>query len=319
VRPRRSRARTITIVLVLIALTSLTFAAIKLFVLKRSSAASSEGRADSGTIMVTIAGSGTAQVLINGENKGTVETRHEFTLELPPRDYEVQVKPTAGAVCRRVVELKAKSIELVNCDFSEGAKPALLIIEGLKDDYRLFVDEEEVAAASAREPLKLAPGLPHTVVVKRGEEVLTRFEVTPEAGEEVHRKVGDAPGPGSTAPVAPNADKRTQAETPARPSEGASDAAPAAVALSSGVDQGEKRRQREVGWLVVYTRPEGLKVAVDNVDTGRVTPIHPGNRLELEAGRHHIAFEVEGTRYTYPITIEPGKVKEVVRQLPVRE
>jgi hypothetical protein len=92
-------------------------------------------------------------------------------------------------------------------------------------------------------------------------------------------------------------------------------AAPPADASTQARGDGEKN----VGWLVVSTRPKGLRVLIDNVDSGRVTPIAPPDRLELPAGHHRIAFEVDGVVYTYPFTIEAGKEKEVVRQLPATE
>ncbi len=67
------------------------------------------------------------------------------------------------------------------------------------------------------------------------------------------------------------------------------------------------------GFLTVTSKPPGAKVAIDNVDTGQVTPITRG--IALSPGRHKVTFTLGSDRHTFTVNITAGKTEPLNKEL----
>lgn len=68
------------------------------------------------------------------------------------------------------------------------------------------------------------------------------------------------------------------------------------------------------GYLIANTQPFA-HLFIDGVDSGRETPIAPGERISLRPGRHILAFTIQDERLSFEVLILPGQETKFVRDL----
>jgi hypothetical protein len=287
-----------------------------------------------GIIAVTVADLEPGEVHLNGKKVGVVEDGAAFTLEsLHPGEYEVMVRRPGAPDCVQSVDLRAKRIEVVQCRLTSVSRQAQLVLEGIDEGARVFVDRQEISAAATREPLLLDPGQPHEILVERAGAEPASIPVTLAPGERVTRQV-PPPRPKRSAvrtsrpspQAAPRPPQSPRVRTPA-PTPGPKTVAPVAVVATEraesppdGVDAAEDKEAAStaptVGYLVAWTTP-WARVLIDGQDTGVMTPIAPRAKIPLTPGKHIVAFVVGVERFQFPVVIEPGQVVKLNKNLPV--
>jgi hypothetical protein len=73
-----------------------------------------------------------------------------------------------------------------------------------------------------------------------------------------------------------------------------------------------------VGYLLADTTPPA-RVLVDGKDTGLTTPVTARDKIPLAPGKHAVTFVVGAEQFKTDVTIEPGKDKNLRRDLPIKK
>ncbi|MBI4508757.1 MAG: protein kinase [Deltaproteobacteria bacterium] len=249
--------------------------------------------ANDGTLVVAVADTHPAEVLVNGILKGKIDHGDPVKIEgMPPGSYQVVVRRAGAADCQSSVELGAGGTEVVSCRFFTSPPSATLHLEVATEGAIVLLDNQEISADAAREPMVLVPSVPHEIVVKRDGYVSSSLTLSLRPGEVAARRVELQPLSGVGG---------------ARPSVAPGSSRPRTVPLSQA---------QEFGYLIANTTP-WARVLIDNRDTGRTTPIAPRTRLPLLPGKHTVTFVVGEKKFSYPITIEVGTDYRLIEQLPI--
>ncbi len=290
-----------------------------------------------GTIAVALPGNeAEADVWLDDEHVGKVAGGEPLTLDpRPVGTYTIKVRRGTND-CQQKVEVTVGKPAIVTCSFTKDPDSGLLVLQGIRDDYTVFFDGQEMSLAAAREPIRLTPGITHSVVVKRGEEVIKELRPTARAGQELSRVLEEAP---VVATLAPSPGK--PAEPPAVAKESHADSGNAHADRSSSRSTHAHREHSEShpsghhgadktesgsksgdtpanGYLIANTVP-WARVWIDGKDTGRSTPIAKRSRLELPPGKHRVLFVFGKQKFPFAVTIEAGKTSKLVEDLPVSE
>ena len=292
-----------------------------------------------GTIAVALPGNeAEADVWVDNEHVGKVSGGKPLTLnQRPVGTYTIKVKRGTND-CQKKVEVTAKEPAIVTCSFTKDPDSGLLVLQGIRDDYTVFFDGQEMSLAAAREPIRLTPGVTHRVVVKRGNEVIKELRPTARAGQELSRVLAEAP---AVAVPAPQPKPGPPVEPPKKESHEDSSSGSAHAGRGSSRSTHAHKEHSELhssshhssgktetaeqkadapnkGYLIANTVP-WARVWIDGKDTGRSTPIAKRSRLELSPGKHKVTFVFGKQKFPYSVTIAPGKTAKLVEDLPVSE
>ncbi len=293
-----------------------------------------------GTIAVALPGNeAEADVWVDNEHVGKVSGGKPLTLpQRPVGTYTIKVKRGTND-CQKQVEVTAKEPAIVTCSFTKDPDSGLLVLQGIRDDYTVFFDGQEMSLAAAREPIRLMPGVTHSVVVKRGDEVIKELRPTARAGQELSRVLEEeppiavpAPSKPAPPPAAESVDKKPHEDVSsgsAHADRGSSrsthvhkEHSESHSSSHHGTGNAETADQKAdvstKGYLIANTVP-WARVWIDGKDTGRSTPIAKRSRLELKPGKHKVTFVFGKQKFPYTVTIESGKTAKLVEDLPVSE
>ncbi len=339
-RPRRVAAsRDIAIGCAIAALVIAAFVSAKFLVFGDEPRAEAEA-APTGTILVVVRDTGPAEVSLDGKRAGAIRDQSPLTLSsLPPGPHKVVVTREGAPPCEQSIDLASRQAKVVECSFPKAATHGRLILVGVDSKHRVFVDDQEISAEAAREPLNLTPGVEHIVQIKSGAAspaVVDEFTVELEAGQEERRDLKAASGRdkrtsrGSRSRGADDdddedeedadleSDSDADSEPEARPRTGT---APGFAAAASGAATPAARpaaqpASSQPATFTAFTRPFA-RVFIDGKDTGKMTPIAPRSAITLSPGAHQITFVVGDKEFSYRITLAPGERKNLVKTLPV--
>jgi serine/threonine protein kinase len=305
-----------------------------------------------GTIAVMADGSEPSEVTVDGAAVGVLKGDAPLTLGgIEPGDRLVRVTRGGAPPCEKRVDVRADKIEVVRCSFGQKqATGGSLLLTGVIDDHRVYVDDQEITAESAREPIQLTPGVEHTIVIKTGSKVVDQFAVNLQPGQEMQRQVALKTAgvkPSKTAEVSPAVDDEDGDKVPTKTagktveSEERTNTSPTPPSGSSSGDEELKPRKKETGssssgssgssaklgdgssaadqgLFTAYTKP-WARVFIDGKDTGKMTPIAPRSAIALSPGNHKVVFVVGDQKFPFTVTIRPGEKKNLVKVLPVKE
>jgi hypothetical protein len=298
--------------------------------------ASAEAAAQ-GTVMVTVEGAQPAEVAIDNVLAGAVSGDAPLTVNaVQPGERVVRVTRTGSPPCEQKVTVAGNKIEVVRCAFAAPAASGRLVLSGVADAQRVYVDDQEITAEAAREPIPLTASTPHSVVIKAGDRVVDTFSVELEAGEEEKHDVK---------PAAVAARSETK---PTRSEPSLTESSTAVKVVDHTADRIEKPRvdpaiarprpepkpdkladkpkvTRPVpaagatapGSFTAFTKP-WARVFIDGKDTGKMTPIIPRSAISLSPGPHKVTFQVGDQKFPFSVTIESGKTRNLVKVLPVK-
>ncbi|HEU5057364.1 MAG TPA: hypothetical protein VFU21_12595, partial [Kofleriaceae bacterium] len=351
-RRRASVGRDVAIGCAIAALVLAAFISAKFLMFGDEPRAQAES-ATKGTIAVMADGTEPAEVTVDGTAVGVLKGDAPLTLGgIEPGERLVRVTRGGAPPCEKKVDVRADKIEVVRCTFGhKAAATGTLLLTGVVDDHRIYVDDQEITAESAREPIQLAPGVDHSIVVKTGSKIVDQFTVKPEPGQEIQRQIAVKTAAGErgkssskTAEARPVSDDGADEEKPTRTAgkpvdgEERTNTAPGPTAPSS--DEELKPRKKpdpasagsggstaklgdgssaaDQGLFTAYTKP-WARVYIDGKDTGKMTPIAPRSAIPLSPGTHKVVFAVGDQKFPFTITIRPGEKKNLVKVLPVKE
>jgi serine/threonine protein kinase len=341
-RPRRNASsRDIAIGCAIAALVIAAFVSAKFLVFGDEPRAEAEA-APTGTIVIVVRDTGPAQVSLDGKPAGVIRDQSPLTLSaLPPGPHKVVVTREGAPPCEQSVDLASRQAKVVECSFPKAATHGRLVLVGLDAKHRVFVDDQEISAEAAREPLNLTPGVEHVVQIKSGAAspaVVEEFTVELEAGQEERRELKSASGRdrrtsrGSRSRGVDEdeeeeedadleSDSDADSETEARPRPGTAPGFAAAAAASvapapAAARSAARPASTQPATFTAFTRPFA-RVFIDGKDTGKMTPIAPRSAITLSPGAHQITFVVGDKEYTYRVTLAPGERKNLVKTLPV--
>ncbi|MBA3452162.1 MAG: PEGA domain-containing protein [Deltaproteobacteria bacterium] len=83
----------------------------------------------------------------------------------------------------------------------------------------------------------------------------------------------------------------------------------AQICLRMGIDLEPTAEAKDGVILVSSNQP--AKILLDGVDTGKITPA----TLRATAGKHKITLELDGDKFTYPVTVKPGETVTLTKVL----
>jgi eukaryotic-like serine/threonine-protein kinase len=264
--------------------------------------------APAGTIVVAAADRGGGEVYVNGEKRGDLVPNAEpMTLDgLDDGNYEITVKRGGVPDCKRSLRLDARHPEVVICHFEPPpVAHGKLVLHLATVGATVLVDNQEISAEAASEPLELAPRVEHTITVQREGYVPQQLRLVLAEGESQERTITLEPVPEpkrSARPPKPKSEPEPEQAPAPTPVAATPDAAPAA--------------SEEVGYLIANTTPYA-KVLIDAHDTGKMTPIAPRAKIPLKPGKHTVTFVVGEDSFDYPIVIEAGRDHRLIKTLPV--
>ncbi|HUH04340.1 MAG TPA: PEGA domain-containing protein, partial [Kofleriaceae bacterium] len=298
-----------------------------------------------GTIAVALPGNEiAAEVWIDDQKVGVVEGDEPLTLdERPAGTYRVKVTRPGVQDCEKKIEVESGKPSIVTCTFVKEPETGLLVIEGLASDHTVFFDGQQISDEAAREPLKLTPGQEHSIVIKRGDEIVQELSPTGVAGRELRRVLVETsrattttevlaaditPVPERVAPPSPEPPTRT-ASPSAKPDE--PDDPPVRRSRPRTVDIGKRvpgdkppgsssnaEADDTQGYLIANTTP-WARVWIDGKDTGRSTPIARRSKIKLAPGKHKVVFVVGNQKFPYSVVITAGETSKLVKDLVVKE
>ena len=284
--------------------------------------ASAEAAAQ-GTIMVTVEGPQPAEVSIDGVLAGAVSGDAPLTVaSIAPGDRVVRVSRTGVAPCEQKVAVAGDKIEVVRCSFAAPPAGGRLVLSGVTDGQRVFVDEMEITSEAAREPIPLSAGAPHSVVVKAGDKVVDTFSVELDADEEERHEV-------KAAAIAARSETKTPRSSD--PTSRPPDEVPVQTKVVEKTEPTPKPKTEPTtkpksepkaastapGTFTAFTKP-WARVFIDGKDTGKMTPIIPRSAISLSPGSHKVTFQVGDQKFHFTVQIESGKTKNLVKVLPVK-
>ena len=309
-----------------------------------------------GTIAVMADGAEPSEVTVDGTAVGALKGDAPLTLGgIEPGERLVRVTRGGAPPCEKRVDVRADKIEVVRCSFGRSdmaATTGSLVLTGLVDDHRVYVDDQEITAESAREPIQLAPSVEHSIVVKTGSKIVDQFTVKPEPGQEIQRQIAlkTASGKTSKSPaeahpaVNDDSEQRAATKTAGKPIEseertttasvptpssdeelkprkkdaGSSSSGSSGSGSGSSAKVGDGSSAADQGMFTAYTKP-WARVFIDGKDTGKMTPIAPRSAIPLSPGTHKVVFAVGDQKFPFTVTIRPGEKKNLVKVLPVKE
>ncbi len=354
-RRRASVGRDVAIGCAIAALVLAAFISAKFLMFGDEPRAQAESKAK-GTVAVMADGSEPSEVTVDGTAVGVLKGDAPLTLSgIEPGERLVRVTRGGAPPCEKKVDVRADKIEVVRCTFGQKATTTgTLLLTGVVEDHRVYVDDQEITAESAREPIHLAPGVEHSIVIKTGAKIVDQFAVTPEPGQEIQRQIagkvvaaGKTVKPAEVRPVSDDGQEdRHASRTASKTVEGEERTASVPVpASSSGSDELKPRKKPEStsgsssssgssgssaaklgdgssaadqGLFTAYTKP-WARVFIDGRDTGKMTPIAPRSAIPLSPGNHKVVFQVGDQKFPFTVTIRPGEAKNLVTVLPVKE
>ncbi|HUS67950.1 MAG TPA: protein kinase [Kofleriaceae bacterium] len=300
--------------------------------------ASAEAAAQ-GTIMVTVEGAQPAEVSIDGVLAGAVSGDAPLTLaSIAPGDRVVRVTRTGVAPCEQKVAVAGDKIEVVRCSFTAPAASGRLVLSGVTEVQRVFVDEMEITSEAAREPIPLSAGSPHSVVVKAGDKVVDTFSVELDADEEERHEVkaaavaarsetktprgsDPAPRPPDPVPVQTKVVEKPEPTTKPKPEPTTKPRTEPTTKPKTEPTTKPKTEPKAAstapGSFTAFTKP-WARVFIDGKDTGKMTPIIPRSAISLSPGSHKVTFQVGDQKFHFTVQIESGKTKNLVKVLPVK-
>jgi hypothetical protein len=299
-----------------------------------------------GTIAVMADGAEPAEVTVDGAAVGVLKGDAPLTLSgVEPGERLVRVTRGGAPPCERRIDVRADKIEVVRCSFGTKPPTGTLLLTGVAEDHRVYVDDQEITPESAREPIQLAPGVEHSIVVKAGSKVIDQFSVTPEPGQEIQRQIAtrtassDRHKSSSSSTdfevktVSQHEEKPHEAGKPVEASEHTATSGVPVPATSSGdglkphktsgssagttAKLGDGSSDADQGMFTAYTKP-WARVWIDGKDTGKMTPIAPRSAIPLSPGGHKVEFVVGDQKFPFSVTIRPGEKKNLVKVLPIK-
>jgi hypothetical protein len=272
------------------------FAIVKVFLFQGDDAGKAPKSVPKGTITVTVTGNEPADVFVDDSNRGTVRSDKPLQLQVELGEHNIRVnRDSAKAPCKRDIEVLDVNVEKqVECVLEPKKSPVgSLVLEGFKDEYDVFVDGVKIADDSKGEPLELAAGKTHEVVIKAADKTVSEFSVTVEAGKEERRTIV-VPEESGAKDEGTNEPKPDKPDKPKKP---------------------EDTTPKPDGYLRATTKPYA-KVFVDGKDTGRVTPISPRRRIPLKPGRHKVTFVTsDGKKHTSWVKIKSEQTTTLDKDL----
>ncbi len=349
-RRRASVGRDVAIGCAIAALVLAAFISAKFLMFGDEPRAQAESKAK-GTVAVMADGAEPAEVTVDGSAVGVLKGDAPLTLSgIEPGERLVRVTRGGAPPCEKRVDVRPDKIEVVRCSFGQKTTTGTLLLTGVVEDHRVYVDDQEITAESAREPIQLAPGVAHSIVIKAGAKIVDQFAVTPEPGQQIQRQIaGKAVAtartvkPAEVHPVSdegqePKHSSRTAGKTvesverttiapvpatpsgddelkPRKKSEGT--ASGSSGSSGSAAKLGDGSAALDQGSFTAYTKP-WARVFIDGKDTGKMTPIAPRSAIPLSPGSHKVVFAVGDQKFPFTVTIRPGEKKNLVKVLPIK-
>jgi hypothetical protein len=255
--------------------------------------------APTGMVVVTIGDGGDGDVYLDGERRGTVHGGEPAKIEgLPAGTVEVRCKRPG---VRDFVESRAIDLavpQVVTCRF---VATGTLVLTVVTEGATVLVDNKEISAAAALEPLDLAADTPHEILVKKDGFEAKTLTTTVKAGETRAERVELQPTP----------------PPPQQHGRRAHDREPSAAAAAPPPPTAPPEPAEGEGYLMADTTP-WARVVVDGTDTSKMTPIAPRARIPLAAGKHVVTFVVGEQKFSYTIMVTPGQDYHLTKELPVK-
>jgi serine/threonine protein kinase len=272
-------------------------------VLSQRVAARPTGDPQAATLIVALADRGDGEVFIGGERKGSIKGGEPLTIDnLPGGPVEIVVKRAGAADCKQSEVLDSQVAKVVTCRFARMTGSLRLNV--LTEGATVILDKQEISPQAAAEPLIVAAGVPHEVIVKKDGYVPRTLMLSVHAGETLAQRVELEPLP----------PPRPEPSRP-RPSEPRELLAPSDRPPSATPSPLEEAAP---GYLVADTTP-WARVIVDGQDTGKMTPVAERSKIQVGAGKHVVTFVVGEQRFSYTIMVEPGQDYVLKKDLPVEE
>ncbi len=301
-----------------------------------------------GTVAVMADGAEPAEVTVDGAAVGVLKGDVPLTLSgIEPGERLVRVTRGGAPPCEKKVDVRADKIEVVRCSFGTRPPTGTLLLAGVAEEHRVYVDDQEITSESAREPIQLAPGVEHSIVIKAGNKVIDQFAVTPEPGQEIQRQIAaktasndrskssssktptevrtvsdeghaEKPEHESGKPVE-SSERTATSSVPTSTSSGGDGLKPRNKSSSAGTSAklGDGSSDADKGLFTAYTKP-WARVWIDGRDTGKMTPIAPRSAIPLSPGSHKVEFVVGDQKFPFSVTIRPGEKKNLVKVLPLK-
>ena len=225
-----------------------------------------------GTLALVVHGASNAKVLINGVEKGEVNSEGHLTLELAPGAYSYEVTSGNGdEPCTGNVEVNKTKFTLASCKFAGGTEA---VVDDAPNEALAEVPAEAVVPVAL--PDVQPADSPNAEPVELAAEEITPT-ATPNALEDV--------------PLARVLTDEEELD---------------AIALER--PKKKKAAATKRGFLAAFSEPKGATIYVNGKNTGRKTPT---KRLRLKPGTYSVKLELGTRKKTFPVTIKPGKTSTV--------
>jgi len=248
-----------------------------------------------GAVVVTVGDGAPADVFVNDQKRGALENGRLQLDRLAAGRYQIRVERAGASPCTRDVDVAAGDTATIHCELGPAA----------------------VATAPIAPVAPPAPTEPPTAAPPADSPPASAHRLHPGSTSDRDRDAvrgGDGSG----------GDPPPTVEMSAAPSGKAKEAAAtddAAIKPASGDDSEEPPPPADdeaaaKGFLVAYTSP-WARLLIDDVDTGKSTPIRPPRKIPLAAGKHRLTFVVNDQSVDYWITITAGKTLTFNKDLPI--
>jgi hypothetical protein len=269
------------------------------------------------TLVVATGDGGEGDVYIDGARKGVIHGGEPVTIEgLPPGEVEVIVKRTGAPDCVQRASVDARQARVVTCRFQVAQTTGTLLLTVATDGATVLLDQQEISADAAREPIILsAEPARHEVTVKKEGFTPQTFALALHPGEVEQRRVElEALAAVQTPPKDPHHGDHDHPHTP--PPGGTESSAPRLQETPQSPPP--VQNMDDNGFLIADSKP-WAKVLVDGKDTGKMTPIAARGKIPLTPGKHTVTFVHGEQKFSYTIMVEPGQDYTLQKTLPVND
>ena len=255
-----------------------------------------------GVLAIVVADGHGGNLYLNDVEQGFIEAEKTYN-GLEAGTYSVRLEREGYEPFSETRTLLKDSVEIISAKFLAKPKTSIVLLEGLKEEDRIYLNDQEVSFDMAKLGLVVESKKPHEIVIRRRAKVIDRFDVELERGETLAHPIPELK---KSEPLPPKQlDQEVEnKEAPVFPLE-----------LNRDLyEEDEKNSGKQMGYFTAFTKPYA-RVFVDGVDTGKMTPITPSNRLRLAPGRHKIAFRVDDQVHDYVVVIKNGETFKFAKVL----
>jgi hypothetical protein len=325
-RKRSSIGRDVAIGVAIAGLVLGGFLAVKFLVLDSSDEPEGDTTASSiAKLRISMPNGPNAELFVDEKRVATVADNQEIAVTAGQR--EVKLVGPNGQQCKKTIQLAADQVTTVECkmDVAGGTVPpgpgsagsAAGTGSGSGEGSGMAGGSGSAGAGSGSGSASAASGS-GAGSGSGGTMVATGDKPGDKTGDKPGDKTGDKPGdktvkPGDKTPAEKTAAEKAAAEKAAAEKVAAEKAA-AEKARLAALEKAKKDKDKPPpddpaaptkGYVQISSKPSA-KILVDGVDTGMSTPI-TGRSLALSPGKHKIAFQIGGDKYTFTVTVKAGE------------